>query len=48
METVLQQMLPLGIERVRRYDLRAAYFVWNYPGVPRCNAYRERKNGTQN
>ena len=46
-QTVLQQMLPFGIERLRRYDLCRS-FLSRYRAVPGCDADRERKNGAKN
>jgi hypothetical protein len=46
-QTVLQQMLPFGIERLRRYDLCSS-FLSHYRAVPGCNADRERKDGAKN
>jgi hypothetical protein len=43
-QTVLQQMLPFGAERLRRYDLVRS-FSSHYRAVPGCNADRERKDG---
>jgi len=47
-ETVIQQMLPLGIERLRRYDLYRACFMPHYCAVPGGDANSERKNGAKN
>jgi hypothetical protein len=47
MQTVLQQMLPFGIERLRRNDLGRS-FPAHYDAVPGCNADRKRKDGAKN
>jgi len=46
-QTVLQQMLPFGKERLRRYDLGRS-FAPHYRAVPGCNADRERKDRAKN
>jgi hypothetical protein len=46
-QTVLHQMLPFGIERLRRYDLGRS-FLSHYRAVSGCNADRKRKDGAQN
>ncbi len=43
MQPVIQQMLPLGVERLRRYDLCRSFLLHN-DAVPGCDAHRERKN----
>lgn len=47
MQTVIQQMLPLGIERLRRYDLCRSLLL-NYRAVSGCDTNCERKNGAKN
>jgi hypothetical protein len=47
MQTVLQQMLPFGVERLRRNDLGRSSPA-HYDAVPGCNADRKRKHGTKN
>ena len=43
MQTVLQQMLPFGIERLRGYPLCRS-FLLRYRAIPGCDANSERKN----
>jgi len=46
-ETVVQQMLPLGIERLRRYDLCRSSLLRDR-AEPGDDADRERQNRTKN
>jgi hypothetical protein len=47
MQTVFQQMLAFGIERLRRNDLGRS-FPAHDDAVPGCNADRKRKHGAKN